>query len=243
MFKVPKIEVFVRHCHYSSVSAHKNRPIGFTHEKCFENLLETTDFDRVNLTLLLDTHFPGQETHFVLKQNRFPVIEIDAGEEGRSFIRLLDYVMKQKFSKETILYFLEDDYLHKEGWVDILLEGFTLPKADYLTLFDHRDKYFLEMYQDLSSKIFYTDSCHWRTTPSTTNTYAMKYNTLKTDLPTHQKYSAGHRISLDHQKFLDLGRQGRKILSPIPGWSTHCEPAYTSPCQNWSRFLNREKVK
>lgn len=240
---MPKIEVFMRHCFYSEVSASKNRPDGFTHEKCFENFLDTTDFSRVNLTLFLDTHYTNTEQHFIQKQNTFPIIEIDAGEEGRSFIKMLDFVMTKKFSKDTIIYFLEDDYLHREGWVDILLEGFSLPEADYITLFDHRDKYTMGMYKDLTAKLFFTKSCHWRTTPSTTNTYAMQYKTLKTDIHTHEKYSAGYRISWDHQKFLDLGWHGRTLLSPIPGWSTHCEPAYASPCYDWSRFLSAQQVK
>lgn len=234
------IQVFVRHCFYSSASAHKNRPAGFSHEKCFENLLDTLD-SNTELTLLLDTHFAKDEKHFVQKENRFPIVEIDAGEEGKSFLALLDYVLEQKYSDDTILYFLEDDYLHKEGWPLILQEGIEL--ADYVTLFDHRDKYDQTIYPKLTSKIFHSESCHWRTTPSTTNTYAMKMGTLKKDLAIHRKYSTGVKISRDHKKFLKLGRRGKPLISSIPGYSTHCEPDFSSPTTDWASLFFTETVK
>lgn len=237
LFKKKKIEVFIRHCYYSQASVHKKRPPGFSHEKCHENLWETANLELVNFTFILDTHFAQSKRHFLYEQKQFPLIEIDAGEEGKSFLFLLEYVLTQKFSDDTILYFLEDDYLHRQRWAEVLLEGFTLPEADYITLFDHRDKYFLEMYQELNAKLFTTKTCHWRTTPSTTNTYAMRMGTLKKDLSTHRKYSENHKISRDHEKFLDLAKQGRKLLSPIPGWSTHCETDYLSPCIDWSCAL------
>ncbi|NGX37183.1 MAG: hypothetical protein K1000chlam2_00336 [Chlamydiae bacterium] len=240
-FRKPKIEVFVRYCYYSNASNHKKRDPAFSHEKCYQNLMQTADFDKVNFTFLLDTHYVKNEPHFIHKQDQFPVVEMDAGAEGKSFIALLDHVMQKKLSDETILYFVEDDYLHREGWVDILLEGFTLPKADYVTLFDHRDKY--EAYQDLKSELFHTKSCHFRTTPSTTNTYAMRLKTLKKHLPIHRAFSEGRDISADHDKFLELGNQGATLLSSIPGWSTHAEPVFASPCINWSVYLTQEALK
>ncbi len=231
-----KIELFIRHCHFSSVSSHKKRPRQFSREKCHENLLSTVD-SRVQITYLLDTHHPMEGEHFVKKQNKYPVIDIKEGTETGSFLRLLEYVESLSLQPETIVYFLEDDYLHKEGWVDILLEGFTLAQASYLTLYDHRDKYFL--YPGLRSEIFHTASCHWRTTPSTTNTYAMRWKTLKENLSLHRSFSENRKITDDHAKFLKLAETGAKLFSPIPGWSTHAEPEYFSPCFDWEKILLR----
>ena len=238
-WKKPKIEVFVRHCNFSEVSGHKNRLEGFTRQKCHENLLATLDPKRVNVTYLLDTFHPSEKPHFILDQTTYPVIEIKEGTETGSFLRLLDHVASRKLSSETIVYFLEDDYLHREGWVDILQEGFTIPEASYVTLFDHGDKY-LPMYKDLTSKIFHTATCHWRTTPSTTNTYATRYKTLMKDLPIHQKFSLGRRISADHEKFLELGRGGSVLISSLPGWSTHVEQDLASPCFEWELFFQKK---
>lgn len=236
-WKKQKIQLFVRHCNFSEVSQHKRRIPGFSRQKCHENLLATVDRERVDITFLIDTFHPSLAPHFIFQQNEFPVIEIKEGSETGSFLRLLDHVTSLKLKSDTIVYFLEDDYLHREGWVDVLLEGFTIPTASYVTLFDHRDKYFLPMYTDLHSKIFQTATCHWRTTPSTTNTYAMRYETLKEHLPLHKKFSEGRRITADHDKFLELGRNGAQLISPIPGWSSHIDAGNTSPCVNWETYF------
>ncbi len=228
-----KVEVFVRHCLSSSISKHKQRPPGFSHQKCYENFLATTDLDRVNVTRFLDLGKEGnREGHFLTGE----VLEIREGTEAGSFLHLLDYVEKQNFPPETICYFLEDDYFHKEGWVDVLIEGAQIPGVDYVTLYDHRDKYFFPMYKNLQSKLFLTDSCHWRTIPSTTHTFAMRYATLKRDLKIHRHFSQGRKISADHDKFCKLTKQGAVLISSIPGWSTHAEPEYASP------FFNKETL-
>jgi len=233
----PKIEVFVRHCNFSEVSQHKNRLAGFTRQKCYDNFLSTLDRKKVNVTYLIDTFHASEKPHFILEQTEFPVIEIKEGSETGSFLRLLDHAASLNLDPETIVYFLEDDYLHKDGWVEVLLEGFTIPGISYATLYDHRDKYMLPDYKDLTAKIFHTSSCHWRTTPSTTNTYAMKYQTLMDHLPIHRQFSLGRKISADHEKFLELGRQGAVLISSIPGWSTHVEQDLTSPCFDWEFFF------
>lgn len=230
-----KIEIFVRHCHLSSASRHKKRFADFSPKACFHNLLETVDLTKANLTFFLDAPFASH--HFVKEQSHYPVVEIEAGSEASSFLKLLDHVEKLNLHPDTILYFLEDDYLHRPGWVDILLEGFSIPKIDYVTLYDHRDKYFFPEYKKLSSRIFATSSCHWRTTPSTTNTFAMRCKTLLKHLPIHRRFSENRPISADHEKFCLLGKLGAVLISSIPGYSTHCEPEFASPCHDWQKIL------
>lgn len=232
-----KIEVFVRHCHFSEVSSHKKRFAGFTRKGCHENFLKTLNRDLVNVTYLLDTYHPVQEPHFVTLQTKDPVVQVSEGSETGSFLRLLEHVKERAFSDETILYFLEDDYLHRPGWAEILLEGFTLPNSDYLTLYDHRDKYFAKEYRKLTARLYATDSCHWRTTPSTTNTYAMRARTLRRDEKIHRKFSLGCRITRDHEKFCKLAKKGSTLLSCVPGWATHAEPEFASPCFAWEPLL------
>lgn len=237
------IQVFVRHCHYSDVSAHKQRYPSFDKELCLYNLLDTVDDPKVSITFILDTFHPIRFSHFVHKQNRFPIIEMQGGTETASFLWMLDYVASQKFSDQTIIYFLEDDYIHRPYWCKILRESFTLPGIDYVTLYDHKDKYFLPEYHNLSARIFHTNSCHWRSTPSTTNTYAMKYKTLIRDMEIHKSFSLHRRVSDDHGKFLKLHEQGAVLISAIPGWATHAEPKYASPCINWEEILHIQKTR
>ena len=232
------IEIFVRHCHFSDASSHKKRPLGFSREKCHQNFLSSiAGEEAVNVTFFLDTFYPMQKRHFIWDQNLYPVVEMNQGNEGGSFCFMLDYVLSQKLSPDTIIYFLEDDYLHRRGWVSILREGIDLPGVDYITLFDHRDKYFLQQYQGLKSELFLSNSSHFRTTPSTTNTYAMKFATLVRDQEIHLAFSRGKKITEDHAKFLALSAKGARLISPIPGWSSHMEPEYMSPCIEWNSLL------
>jgi len=233
-----KVEIFVRHCIASEISAHKKRFPGFSRELCHRNFLETLDERRANVTYLLDTAKGKREDHFL----EGAVVEIREGSEAGSFLRLLDYVEGKKFAPETILYFVEDDYLHRPRWLDVLCEAFTVPGVDYATLYDHKDKYFSPTYADLTAKLFITPSCHWRTIPSTTHTFAVKYKTLMCDLAVHRRYSEGRKISADHEKFCHLGAQGKRLISPIPGWATHVEPEFASPCLDWESYFLKENL-
>lgn len=133
------IEILSRHCIYSSISSHKKRPDGYSREACYKNLLYTLEPNKAKITYFLDLAKGGRSDHFL--RDTDPVVEFHAGSEANSFLRVLDYVEKLDLAPQTILYFVEDDYLHREGWIDVLLEGFQVPGADYVTLYDHRDKY------------------------------------------------------------------------------------------------------
>ena len=45
---------------------------------------------------------------------------------------------------------------------------------------------------------------------------------------------------LDHEKFLELGRQGALLISSLPGWSTHVEQNLASPCFEWELFFQKK---
>jgi hypothetical protein len=239
--KTLPIEIFIRHCNYSSVSPHKGRFAEFSRERCLNNLLSSLEKEEgINLTFFLDTFHPMEGEHFLRKQTRYPIIEFKAGSEAASFLYMLEHVYNQKFSPDTIIYFLEDDYLHLPSWPQALREAFTLPGIDYATLFDHRDKYIFPQYADLKSKIFHTQSCHWRTTPSTTNTYAMLFQTLKKHIDIHRCFSLGRTITADHDKFCKLAEEGAVLISSIPGFSTHVEPEFASPCTDWEKIMSEQ---
>jgi hypothetical protein len=232
--KPKKIEVFCRQAFFSSVSQHKKRFPGFSHELCYKNFKETFDPKEANLTYLFDAARGPLSEHFL--KNEKNVIQIQEGTEAGSFLRLLDHVSKLDLHPETILYFVEDDYLHRPGWLPLLREGLKI--AEYVTLYDHKDKYFL--YPELSSRIFVSEKSHWRTTPSTTNTFALRFKTLLRDLAIHRKFSENRAITADHEKFCHLQRQGIILISSIPGWSTHAEPEFSSPCIDWQPLLTKE---
>lgn len=229
------IEIFVRHCNFSSNSVGKTRPNWFSRESCWSNLKKTADAN-TNITVLFDGK--PEQSHFLYKeQSDCSFISKEGGNDAKSFLNLLEYVYDLNLPDNTILYFLEDDYYHRPGWTDILREGFEFIGVDYITLYDHSDKYFLPMYDSLQSKVIATPNIHWRTTPSTTNTYAMLSKTFKKHYTIHKEYcDLSQGYTRDHDKFIRLWNEGSNLVSCIPGYSTHCESEYLSPCLNWSNI-------
>ena len=229
------IEVFLRHCYYSQIQeqSNKERPDWWNKEKVFHNFKNTLNPETTNYTIIYDEYYGKIENTFLSQEKDVHIIS--AGGEAKSFIMTLDYILSQNFDDDTIIYFLEDDYVHRPEWDIILQEGFTLP-VSYVTLYDHKDKY-TEMYADLMSKILITNHSHWKPVPSTTQTFAVKFKTLKEDKEIHQKYSTNTEPSQDHTKFLELNQRGKHLISCLPGYSTHSVKEWISPCINWSTYL------
>ena len=110
----------------------------------------------------------------------------------------------------------------------------TYPQGlNYVSLYDHNDKYFLPMYDNLASKIFTTETRHWRTTPSTCGSYIIPKNIFIED----EDINTGGPG--DHDKFLYLNStKNRFVLTPIPGLSTHCMEGLLSPTIDWQTINN-----
>jgi len=230
-----KIEVFLRHCYYSKIQEqpNKERPDWWNKQKVFQNFKNTHNSETTNYTIIYDEFYGKIEDTFLLQEENVHII--NAGGEAKSFLRTLEYVLQKDFDDDTIIYFLEDDYVHRPNWDIILQEGFDLP-VSYVTLYDHKDKY-TEMYSDLMSKILITENSHWKPVPSTTNTFATKFKTLKEDKKIHYQYSFNVEPTADHQKFLDLNQRGKYLISCLPGYSTHSVKEWISPCIDWKNYL------
>lgn len=227
------IEVFLRHCYTSKVNlSGANRPDWWNKEKVFQNFKNTLNSKTTNYTIIFDEHY-GKQSDTFLKDEQS--VTINCGKESESFCETLDYILSRDFDDDTIIYFLEDDYVHLSEWDKILIDGFTLP-VHYVTLYDHKDKY-QEMYQNFMTKVLITEYSHWMPTPSTTNTFAVKFKTLKEDQKIHRHFSTNYEPSADHGKFLELHKQGRILISSIPGYSTHAHSQFLSPCIDWKKYL------
>lgn len=219
------IQVFVRQCFYSpnTVLPNRKRPKWFDKEKIFNNFQGTINGRLADYTVVYDEHYGKIDKTFLRKESRVEII--DSGCEAGSFLKTLEIVENRKMRDDTVVYLLEDDYLHREGWCEALLEALTLP-VHYVSLYDHLDKYTDKGYSNLVSKIFTTQSSHWRTVPSTCNSYAAKMGQLRMDMPIHKHYSVASSdgISLDHAKFVHLGNplRGYKRLRRFAGRVYSC---------------------
>jgi hypothetical protein len=239
------IEVFIRHCYYSKLQElpDRTRPSWFNKIKVFENFKNTLNPDLINYTIVYDEFYGSIDKTFLAKEKNVKIIK--CGSETDSFLKTLEIIQSRNFDDEQIIYLLEDDYLHRPGWCDIMLEGFEI-NSHYLTLYDFN----LFIAKGYLCEIFATPSSHWRAVPVTTNTFACKYKTLIEDLEIHQKHSIngvkkeeGFHFSKDYDKFWELQKQERYLISPMPGWSTHCDENHTSPIIDWKKVVNETYIK
>jgi len=212
------LRVIVRHCTFSHASVGKQRPWGFDREILFKHLLKSLENTPHTLIVLLDKK-PEDPRHFV---QDYPVrIECGSmGSEAQSFLKALDLARTEDWSDADTIVFLEDDYSVSPLWNYFVEEGLTF--APYVSLYDHPDKY-SDLYKDLPVKLFKGLRKHWRTTPSTTNSYACKRSTLLKDFNIHSLYSSNTKITRDHEKFLDLWSNGRSVVTCIPSAWSHEE--------------------
>ena len=153
-------------------------------------------------------------------------IEVKHHGNSESFLETLEYALT--LPSETIVYFCEDDYMHRDGWVTAVKEG--LERADYVSLYDHPDKY-----TGNPEVLFHTESTHWKYTHSTTMTFATKVKTLAFDERVFKEFITTGNPP-DHHIFLELRKLGRRLATPIPGYSTHGESALLSPVIDWRKL-------
>lgn len=233
------MQIFLRQCNVSKQSLHKTRPEWFSREKCFLNLL-----DNISPKTTIHVIFDGnpEPEHFInkyLERSQVKIIKMqNGGNDSKSFLNMVNYIdeIKHKLDKDEIIYLLEDDYLHLFGFEKIIEEGLRELGSPYITLYDHPDKYF-ETYPHKNSHIYYTKSTHWRTTISTTNTYACLLSTFIEDIDIHREFcDIKQGWTNDHAKFLSLWQKGKGLCSCIPSYSTHCETEFLAPIVKWSEI-------
>lgn len=226
------MKVFYR---ISDASSKKERFPHATKQHCLDNFLQHFHKDEVVIyadNVCDDTYKwivqVGCETHRSL-----------GGSSSGGFRVVFDEALK--LPDEEIVYFVEDDYLHLLGSRKVLLEG--LEKVDYVSLYDHRDKYipyfmggnnYIDAIGSEVTHVFMTHSSHWKFTNSTTMTFASRVHVLKEDELIWRWCTTGE-FPYDCAGFLKLREKGRILATPIPGYSTHCEPAWASPLVDWTK--------
>ena len=185
---------------------------------------------------------PGTDKKFclenflsVFKDHEITVMADNCKEKTLNTLSNLDYIstnlgnagslnraikMACRMSPENIVYFVEDDYLHLPKSPTVIEEGLQL--ADYVTLYDHPDKYMEQYNFGETSKVMRTSSTHWRFTISTCMTFASKSQTIQEDIDIWNKWTNGPH-PYDHEIFLELKMKGRKLAVPIPGLALHTD--------------------
>jgi len=216
----------------------KIKPAYINNEACLKNAIQTFPWFDHDWTILAD-NISEETDNMIQKHIPRNFIEYVSVGHGATFnLALLDKALQEP--DWQVVYFLENDYLHKPNSDKIILEGLELGSS-FVSLYDHPDKYlppsqggnpYCEGGAE-DTRIYLTESTHWKITNSTTMTFATTEPALRRAEKTLRKYTQG-TYPEDFKMFLDLREQGELLISSIPGYATHGETAWLSPLTDWS---------
>ena len=214
----------------------KVKPEYVNNESCLKNFVSI--FGNQNLHVIADNC--SEDTLKMITKYVHPnsIETVSVGHGAGTFNLALD--MALGFDDETIVYFVENDYLHKPGSDKVLVMQLGY---GYVSLYDHPDKYinkqnggnpFIEDGGEVT-RVMLTNSAHWKLTNSTTMTFASTVGTLREDESILREFTKGS-YPRDFEMFLALRENQKGLLTPIPGYSTHGETAWLTPLIDWSKI-------
>ena len=232
------------------ISDHSNpekiKPSYASKENCLRTLVR--EFGSENLHIICDNI--SEQTHIELTNN---------GNTG-SFLYSWNkaYELTKNMPKNTIVYLVEDDYIHCRGAKQVLKEAFKDLEAPYVTLYDHPDKYQnnkdprfkwghgqididdggirkpLNVYITGEDTVVYVSkSCHWKLTSSTTMTFATTALNIRDDKDDMIKLHTGKFLPMGGDSFRMLAKKGKGLISSIPAYSGHAEERWLPYFRNW----------
>ena len=219
----------------------KIKPDYITNENCLKNAIKVFPLDEYVWTIICDN--TSYETNIMIGKY-IPInncMFCNIGNGAGTFNLALDIALK--LNDDEIVYFIENDYIHKSNSGEILKDGFKYFPNQFISLYDHPDKYispsdggnpYCEGGAE-DTRVYLTDLCHWKITNSTTMTFASKISTLKRNEELLRKNTIGTHPN-DFQMFIELRNKGEILLTPIPGFCTHGETAWLSPLTDWENI-------
>ena len=218
----------------------KVKPDYITNENCLKNFCNVFSDNIHDIKIIADN--VNEDTFTMIKKyiELSNITRVNVGHGAGTFNLALDEALKG--DDNEIVYFVENDYLHKPNSKKILEEGLDLG-ASFVSLYDHPDKYLSPQNGGNpycqggaeDTRVYLTSSVHWKITNSTTMTFASKVKTLKENesiLREHTKDS----YPKDFDMFIELRKINQILITPIPGYSTHGETAWLSPLTNWKNI-------
>jgi hypothetical protein len=221
----------------SDAGYNKVKPDYINNETCLKNFCNVF-FNHIHDILIIADNCSNATIDMINKYiDPINIVKVSVGHGAGTFNLALDKALT--CNDDEIVYFVENDYLHKQLSPDILKQGFDLG-ASFVSLYDHPDKYldpslggnpYCEGGAE-DTRVYITDSCHWKITNSTTMTFASKVSTLKRVESILRKWTTGSYPD-DFKMFLELREQGELLITSIPGYSTHGETRWLAPLTNW----------
>lgn len=219
----------------SDTGYHKSKPDYVTNENCLRNFCNIFKDHISNIRIIADSISRDTDNMIQKYLTKEQIHYVNVGHGAGTFNLALDMALIEPDNE--VVYFVENDYIHKPESAKVIEEGFKLG-ADFLSLYDHPDKYIDGINPYITdggedTKVFLSDSCHWKLTNSTTMTFASTVNILK-QFESTLRYWTSSSHPHDFDMWIDLRKQGASLITPIPSYSTHGETAWLSPLINWN---------
>jgi hypothetical protein len=216
----------------------KDKPEYINNLNCFNNAFDI--FDKEDWRIIADS--VDQETKSFLQNKTQNIKFVSIGHGAGTFNLALDYALTLPSSE--VVYFLEDDYLHLPSSQEIVEEAVLDMGFDYVTLYDHPDKY-LNPFEGGNpycngraedTRVYLGEYCHYKLTNSTTMTFASRVGTLIQDEDILRKWTKEEHPH-DFEMFLELKQTGKRLASTLPAFSTHGESKWLSPLRKWNELV------
>lgn len=251
----------------------KDKLKGVNNENCLRNFLwilkqhycwESNHFENIEMNIYCDNTSQTTddmvsylveefESHIKYETNKDNVdniitniYKISCGSSASSFKHVFEQTLENnEKDNKVIVYFIENDYIHKPKSLSILKEAFEELDASYVTLYDHPDKYIpgykggnpkIDRCGGEITRVFRTTSSHFKLTNSTTMSFSANLVALYLDKDIILKHVKGS-YPTDYDMFTEIAMNGGSLLSSIPGYSTHGETKWLSPpSHSWDDF-------
>ncbi|MDB5035483.1 MAG: hypothetical protein JWQ98_2724 [Chlorobi bacterium] len=220
----------------------KNRPPYYSKMLCLRSFLRafTEAGSRASVTFINDGPMPDDRLEIM--ETIGDIVSYPGLGNSPSYRKTLDLALAKP--PDSLIYFAEDDYLYTSpAFVKLLAAFDELPRVDYVTLFDHRDRYTrTDDSRRGYSRVFVAGGHHWRTVESTCMTFGARAHRLRSDawiqrlgtVPNTPRDRVIWRCTQGEKEFFWKFPK-RTLVGPVPSLAAHMDPEGLPPNIDWER--------
>lgn len=223
----------------------KRRPEFFDKVMALASFLRAAESMDVGPELIFVNDGPiPAERRRMMNESGGRIIDLAGLGNSRSYRIAFDLVRGEEWPGGDLVYFCEDDYLHRPPSLRAMTDAATaIERAAYFTLYDHPDRYAgTHPVDEPAARVFETGGQHWRTVESSCMTFGGRAGALRSDRWIHRLGTVPNtpRDQLIWRATQRLGgfrlvpRRGHVLIAALPALATHCEDGLLAPGIDWA---------